>query len=124
MGARQEDGSSLKDHIESAKNNPFAKLTPKPKAEEVLEEQPPMLPDAAAYVWTYFVRLHARRSQAGMGGFLALSYQEMVAFEQLEQIKLEHWEIMLIEAVDRKFLEIYHEQQEQEQKKQQSKAKK
>lgn len=124
MSSRQEDGSSLKDHIESAKNNPFAKLTPSAKVEDDLEDEPPMLPEAANYVWSYFTRLHVRRSQAGMGGFLALGYADIVAFESLERISLEYWELRLIEAIDMKFLQVYQEQQEQEHKKQQNKAKK
>lgn len=117
MGSRQKDGSTLKEHIEAAESNPFAAFVP--KAEEALAqvEEPPSLPEPAMYAWTYFVRLHNTRQPGGLGGFCAITFQEIEAFINVTYSDIEPWEIDLIQAWDREFLKIVAEQQERESKK-------
>lgn len=69
------------------------------------EQEPPTLPLAAQYAWTYFLRLHNTRQAGGFGGFFAISYQEMLAFFTLEQVTPEPYELELIRVWDRIALE-------------------
>lgn len=55
--------------------------------------EPPTLPNAAQYAWTYFLRLHQTRQTGGFGGFFAISYSEMLAFFTLENIQPEPYEL-------------------------------
>lgn len=76
------------------------------------ENEPPTLPIAAQYAWTYFLRLHQTRQSGGFGGFFAISYQEMLAFFTLEDTYPEPYELELIRVWDRLALEhSYKEQQ-------------
>lgn len=76
------------------------------------EIEPPTLPSAAQYAWTYFLRLHQTRQSGGFGGFFAISYQEMLAFFTLENTYPEPYELELIRVWDRLALEhSYKEQQ-------------
>lgn len=76
------------------------------------EIEPPTLPSAAQYAWTYFLRLHQTRQSGGFGGFFAISYQEMLAFFTLENTSPEPYELELIRVWDRLALEhSYKEQQ-------------
>lgn len=52
--------------------------------QEATESEPPSLPSAAQFAWTYFLRLNQTRQSGGFGGFCAISYQEMLAFFTLE----------------------------------------
>lgn len=77
-----------------------------------LEVEPPTLPLAAQFAWTYFLRLHNTRQQGGFGGFFAISYQEMLAFFTLEQIAPEPYELELIRVWDKIALEHSAKQQQ------------
>lgn len=124
MSSKQSDGSSLKDHVQKAENNPFGmKFSSKDeKLEEYLE--PPELPAAASLVWSWFLILHNTRPSGGFGGFFPLSHSEMKAFFELEQIDPEPWEIELLRAFDRVCQQVSAEQQSEEQKKQERQNKK
>lgn len=117
-GAKQKDGSSLKEHVEAAQNNPFAAALP--KADVVLksleeESSSPLLPEAVSLLWTYFIRLHQQRASGGMG-LSCLSYTDIKAFCDLNDIRLFPWEVDLITALDRAFLTQHYEDQERESK--------
>lgn len=114
MSSRQSDGSSLKEHMDNAKSNPFASAS---MIAVVEQEEPPSLPEAAAYVWSYFLRLHSGRGQGGLGGFLPLNYQEIESFCNMEKVELESWELDMIKSLDACFLKVSYEQQEKESKK-------
>lgn len=85
--------------------------TPK-VVQEAIESEPPILPSAAQFAWTYFLRLNQTRQTGGFGGFSAISYQEMLAFFTLEDVLPEPYELELIRVWDRVWLE--HQNKEQE----------
>lgn len=74
--------------------------------EEIVEQEPPSLPEAALYAWSYFLKLNQTRQIGGFGGFSAISYQEMLAYFTLDQSYPESWEIDLIKEFDRVALEV------------------
>ena len=80
--------------------------------QEATESEPPILPMAAHFAWSYFLRLNQTRQSGGFGGFCAISYQEMLAFFTLEDVLPEPYELELIRVWDRVWLE--HQNKEQE----------
>lgn len=105
----------MKEHVEAATASPFAALVgeeQKALIQQDQESEPPTLPVAAQFAWTYFLRLHNTRQSGGFGGFFAISYQEMLAFFNLEQTFPEPYELELIRVWDKLALEhSYKEQQ-------------
>lgn len=104
--------------MRSAKNSPFAtSLKGSAKKTELIEEKkPPRLPEPYYFAWSYFMKLHQTRGQGGLGGFLPITYQEMLAMFQLEQSWPLPYEIDVIRQFDRTFLEVQNEQMKREQK--------
>ena len=80
--------------------------------QEATESEPPILPMAAHFAWSYFLRLNQTRQSGGFGGFCAISYQEMLAFFTLEDVLPEPYELELIRVWDKVWLE--HQNKEQE----------
>jgi hypothetical protein len=80
--------------------------------QEATESEPPILPMAAHFAWSYFLRLSQTRQSGGFGGFSAISYQEMLAFFTLEQTFPEPYELELIRVWDRMMIEHYNKKQE------------
>ena len=80
-------------------------------------EEPPLLPSAAQFAWTYFLRLNQTRQSGGFGGFCAISYQEMLAFFILVVVLPEPYELELIRVWDRMWLEHHNKEQEKASKK-------
>jgi hypothetical protein len=78
--------------------------------QEATESEPPQLPNAALFAWSYFMRLHQTRQSGGFGGFSAISYQEMLAFFTLEQTFPEPYELELIRLWDNMWLKHYNKQ--------------
>jgi len=113
-GQRQSDGSTVKEHIEAAKESPFAAMLGEEQKliQEDLESEPPILPTSAQFAWTYFLRLHQTRQSGGFGGFFAISYQEMLAFFTLESTFPESYELELIRVWDKLALEHMHKEQQ------------
>lgn len=90
-----------------------------PQAEEALEEavdEPPSLPDAVKFAWSYFLRLNRTRQTGGLGGFSAISHQEMLAYFTLEQTIPETWEVELIRQWDDIALKHFSEEAERQTK--------
>lgn len=112
-GGREKDGSTTHDHIQAAQANPFAAALSTPLVEEIIEE-PPILPEFAMYAWSYFLRLNKTRQLGGMGGFCAITHQEMLAFFTLEQDWPQPYEVELIRQFDSIALEHYAEQQKRD----------
>ena len=81
--------------------------------QEAIESEPPLLPSAAQFAWTYFLRLNQTRQAGGLGGFCAINYQEMLAFFTLEQTFPEPYELELIRVWDKIALEHFSKKQEQ-----------
>lgn len=103
------DGGTKLQHIEAAIDSPFAAMlsgTQAQQLEELKQEEPPSLPEAAVYAWSYFLKLNQTRQIGGFGGFSAISYQEMLAYFTLDQSYPESWEVELIKEFDRVALEI------------------
>lgn len=115
MGGRQADGASLKEHMDSAKSNPFASKALVEKLDKE-EDQAPILPEAAAFAWSFFLRLHQQRPSGGMG-VSCLSFTDILSFCHLTNTEFEQFELDLILAFDRCFLTVHYEQQEKESKK-------
>lgn len=89
-------------------------------AQKILQEakeEPPLLPSAAEFAWTYFLRLNQTRQSGGFGGFCAISYQEMLAFFTLEGKLPEPYELELIRVWDKMWLEHHNKEQEKQNKK-------
>lgn len=119
MGGRQKDGASLQQHMEKAQASPFAAPALIQAIEDEVETAP-MLPEAAAFVWSFFLKLHQQRPSGGMG-VSCLSFTDIDSFCRLTKMELESFELDLILAFDRCFLTSYYEQQEKEHKAQNKK---
>lgn len=117
MHSTQSDGSSMKEHIEAAEASPFAAFVPRMEEEsDIVDkyENPPSLPAQAYDAWSYFLRLHATRQVGGLGGFSAISYQEILAFITVTGTVMETWELELINAFDREWMHIAAENSKKE----------
>jgi len=103
------------EHIEAAKTNAFTSILSKEQKiqQDLICTEPPELPSAATYAWTYFLRLHQTRQPTGFGGFCAITYQEMFAFFTLEQSEPEPYELELIRVWDKIALEHLSKQTEE-----------
>jgi hypothetical protein len=93
--AKQDDGATLRAHLERVYQNTGFK--PQQLAEA------PELPEDGILVWTYFCELSAERSGNGMGPN-PISSRDIEAWCRLNGIQLEVWEIGLIKRLDREFL--------------------
>ena len=80
--------------------------------QEATESEPPILPMAAHFAWSYFLRLNQTRQSGGFGGFSAISYQEMLAFFTLEDVLPEPYELELIRVWDKVWLEHHNKEKE------------
>lgn len=70
------------------------------------------LPEAALYVWRWFIDLNNSR-QSGMG-VNPISYQEMNSYFSLHNLVPESWEIDAVKMLDGIALKHYSDQQEKE----------
>jgi hypothetical protein len=66
------------------------------------------LPEVLKYLWVYFWDLNCGRP-VWQGGFRPLPATEIHAWEQINQIKLETWELAALRQLDALFLKIYTE---------------
>jgi len=64
----------------------------------------PELPESLLYVWDWFIRLNNTR-QSGMA-MSPITYQEILAFCTLYEIKMCEWELDLIKLLDRVALSV------------------
>jgi hypothetical protein len=72
-------------------------------AELEAELAAPPLPSALSYLWTAYSRLAARRGSNGSGPNF-ITYTDIDAFARLTGIRLNAWEIEMIEALDRCYI--------------------
>lgn len=63
----------------------------------------PELPESAAHVWRWFLDLNSHR-KITVNGPSAISYSEILAWQELNFEKLKRWEVTAIKALDRAFL--------------------
>lgn len=73
------------------------------------------LPEVFEEVWGWFLRLNATRS-SGFGAN-PIQFIEMKAFFELNCIRPELWELIILERIDRKFLNLAIKQSAKESKK-------
>lgn len=73
-------------------------------------------------IWSIFIDLHNTRT-AGMSGANPIAYTEILAYYSLLKDNPEDWEIKAIKMLDRVVLDMYAEQQKQEQEKAKTKRK-
>ena len=107
MSLGEEDGSTLRDHLENVK-----KLTGKTPEQLIMPE----FPEMCVSVWEWFLKLHSRRTY---GGFSAnpITYSEMKAFFDLECIIPQPWEIKGIIELDTVMLSLYNKKEKSKQNK-------
>lgn len=69
---------------------------------------PRLIEEATPYFatphWNTFWALHSTRQQSAMGGFQPISFTEIDAYARLMQVQFEPWEIEVLKAMDRAFL--------------------
>lgn len=90
LNARQKDGATLRDHLESVYRQ--TRIMPK-------ELEPKELPYAISYLWEWFMELQRGR-QYGMSGALPLSYSDIKAWAELTGKMPQCWEIDVIKQID------------------------
>ena len=95
LNARQKDGSSLREHLESVRQQ-TGRMPPQLNSVE--------LPYCVAYLWRWFCDLSGSRGYAEHGP-MALSYQELFAWTQLMKTEPTAWEISALKMIDRIFLQ-------------------
>lgn len=61
------------------------------------------LPELAAHVWDYFLQLHSERERNGMA-VNSINSRGILDWCELSRIRLEHWEIRAIRAIDNEFV--------------------
>jgi len=88
-------------------------------------DSPAELPELFYEVWSWFLKLHSRRSSNGFG-VNSISYLEMLAYFELIQYKPQSWEIIMIERFDDIAMQMFDEdrKKKEQQDKQKQKSKK
>lgn len=109
MQARQKDGRTLKEHLESV----WRQTRRKPKE----LEDAPILPEMFVECWQWFLRLNNKRTSNGFG-VNPISYQEIQAFFGLLEYIPHDWELYLLEQFDVIMLNSYVENIPKEKSKQ------
>ena len=99
LQARQHDGRSLREHLESVERQTGER-------HELLEDAEP--PEDAEYLWQWFCRLSSRR-QSGMGPG-PITWPQIESFFRCQGIIPEDWELKALELVDNAWLEAMAEQ--------------
>lgn len=91
----QKDQSTLKEHLISAWNQTGVRP-------EQLDYEP--CPEAAEYLWGWFCQLQSERQQTDMGSPQPFDSPKIVAWQQLNDVKLLAFELEAIQALDRLYL--------------------
>lgn len=73
--------------------------SPRTRAEYEDGLQCPPMPDAAEYLWSWFLDLHRARGSGGMGPS-TISYLDIDAWCRLRRIRLAVWELDVLLALD------------------------
>jgi hypothetical protein len=95
LAERQEDGSTMRDHLKA-----FEKATG--KAHPRLAAAP-RLPKGCEQVLADFMDLHGCRTSTGFGP-APISYLELDAWQRVNGLRLEAWEIDAIRAADEAYM--------------------
>lgn len=94
LNARQQDGASLRDHLNVA----FNATGIKPEQLDV-----PELPESVAYIWGWFCDLNRTRTSNGYGAN-CLTYTEIKDWMYVTDIHLEPFELRAIMAIDVEYM--------------------
>ena len=100
LGARQPDGRSLREHLQSVQRQTGF-------TSEALDGDTE-LPEDGDYLWVWFNRLSNRR-QVGMAPG-PLTWDQIKAFFRLIKIVPEEWELRALELLDNAWLESLAEE--------------
>jgi hypothetical protein len=65
------------------------------------------LPGDFRYLWEWYLEIGLSR-QHGMSGAQPLLYSEILAWSHLTGVRLQHWEVRALRALDMGFMEIAH----------------
>ncbi|PZR36492.1 hypothetical protein [Caulobacter segnis] len=102
MGARQQDGAPLRDHLEMMSRGHDQQAA---DARHRLANPPP-LPELAAHIWRYYVEpatgLAATRPVNGMA-LSPISRLEIAQWERDEMVRLEAWERRALLRLDHEY---------------------
>lgn len=90
------EGQALREHLESYQRQ-TGRVHP-------MLANAPALPAGCGMLWRDFMALHSGRMNTGFGP-AAISYQDLRAFQQVEGVALEPWQIRAIRRADNAFLE-------------------
>lgn len=96
LAHRLKDGATYRQHLERAAQ------AGSPRARRELSEGP-ALPAACAYVWTWFLELHAARGSNGYGPN-PIGFVELEAWARLTGRQPTPWEIAALRALDAAWL--------------------
>ncbi|WP_424813570.1 phage tail assembly chaperone [Roseococcus sp. YIM B11640] len=77
------------------------------RAEEELSGPPK--PEAAAYLWDWFLEMH--RARGGGMGPAAITHQDIEAWGRLKGVRLAPWELEAIQALDGTWLAVQAEKE-------------
>jgi hypothetical protein len=94
MAEPQKDGAAYRAHLDKA-----AKMSGPIAAQARAELKGPPLPEACAYVWTWFIELNAARA-AGFSGATPLGFPEIEAWARATGRQLRRLELQWIKALD------------------------
>ncbi|PWE57665.1 hypothetical protein DEM27_00175 [Metarhizobium album] len=64
----------------------------------------PPLPAALSFLWEIYLRLRSRKSTDGMGNAQPIEWSDFDAFNRLSGLRLQPWEIELLETLDNIYL--------------------
>lgn len=96
MHARAQDGATMRAHLEAA-----AKMGSVAAKAELAKD---LSPGPLAYLWHWFLELHARRGMGGMGP-APITWPDLQAWSALMRRALDPWEYALIGVLDNVFFE-------------------
>lgn len=92
LGARQADGSTLREHLQSVERQTGE--TPQALAEDV------ECPASMQYLWEYFLMLNVRRNQQRD----AIGNVEVLAWAELNGVRLAPFEMRALDAIEAEYL--------------------
>lgn len=94
LNAKQEDGETLRTHLQSAWRQSGIKPHNWPDAK---------LPEEVKYLWEFFVELNRARGSNGFGPS-PLSFSDLHAWATLTGNRLDPWELRAILAIDAHYI--------------------
>ena len=94
LSARQDDGSTLREHMEA-----FSERAGRPHP---MIADGPELPEGCADLWRAFLALHVRRGSNGFGPS-RITFLDLDAYQRVTRRRLASWEVEAIMQADDEF---------------------